>query len=619
FSNIAEISSTITEQNKARITKAFDAYNKANPTSVTQKSNANIESALAYLAKANADTNQIDISNMISAANTLKTNYQAYTTNNSNITELKKYQLNTQGSMTDAQYVQYLQNNVNTSIATKKFSECTGTVVDGTVTQTPEQEYIVDVQTKYYNSMLSNSTLKTIFSSDWLASLTSVSASDFNTTIGKINSKITELNSTIETEKTEMLNQLKILDTSTTQLPLALSSVVNYWSEQAKILSAISNVEYLKDPTVSQSDMKTSSSDITYKYSSALKDYIMNLKDDTNNIEFLASDFKKDESARAYVASKETSTVLDNAYVWMPNLQNYLTSGGSQSSETEARRLEALSIFNAIKNGNATSIQKETFKTWADGYIDLDNIQNQSSTDYQSLTKAIDILSSPKNCSFALQSTKKISNIVYLGGNYAKLSFSDFGIYDKKTEVIYNGNSNVLSASGYSSSTTSDNITSFFSGLESFKQAYVADLTKTDTDKITFTGNTIAYAKLDGTNTSQFLTGNATLNIYKRNVTGDLKLSFDKFYGFTISGIDLSNKDFSTTNTPVISTSCDSCGWITSDKSFTSTISGAQYGLDQNTPIEAVGSYSFTTPDVNTTKFPTATSATITGAFGVKK
>ncbi|MCR5506567.1 MAG: hypothetical protein K6F04_01825 [bacterium] len=624
LSGISGISTAITEANRAKILTAFNAWNKANSDKIISVTTTTQASALDYLAQANKDSEPLNISNMITTINALETKYNSYTPQKTQYDALQPYslKLSTDFDSTD-EYVTYLQSAVDSSLITQK----PGSFVDGVDGKTATQQYIEYVEKTYFDKIKANASFTSI---DGQYATMDYTSALYTEAMGKLNTKLSELDSSISTLKNEIVAKLKVLDPKVKEFPLTIDKLVKYYIQQGYILSAIKEVQYLKDISVSTSDMKSNNASISYVYNSGLEDYVIDINDGST-IEFKASDFKKDTSIRSYVATKERNNVTyANAIVFMPYLHNYLTAGGSSANELNQRRINALTIFNKIKSGTASTAEQQTFITWvkvgnsSSTYVDIEQIKDQSSESYKNLIKAIDILSSTTNCNFALSKTVGVTDSIYLGGTYTGLSYSDFGIWNKKTSTTYDGNATLkqyLSNSSAKTTNTSRNI-AFFSGLESFKRAFEPDQSLDNTKYKTFTGSTIAYATLNGKSSDntveKFLSGSASLNVYQRDVIGNLKLAFSDFYGLSIDGIDLTNPDFTSTNAPYISTSCPSCNWIASGNvTFTGSLSGSQYGLETNKPDEIVGNYRIYTSDVNdSTKY---SNVTIVGAFGVKK
>ena len=642
LSNIKSIENLVTTENNNRIINAFKKYNEGQSAEDKKVSadKTNIAQATEYLKQ--AKIGNINISEMITAIDTLVAKYYEYSPKKLSYDTLSKYSLELQGNKDETAYAEYLVNNVNQSIITKKKDDFTGTD-----TQSATAQYIAYVQKTYFDKIKTDATFTSSVTSDYAGK--DYTADNYIGLMTALNTKKGELKTNTSALESEIKTNLKKLDPTVNEIPLTIESVISYWQKQLKILNVIKDVSYLSSSTIDSNDMKTNvlGNDITvgYTYNKALNDYTLDLKKNEYTVSFKATDFKKDANHLSYTATnKRDDEVVENSAVFMTNLKKYLSDGGKTSDEIKARAEYAIKLFKAIKSeadrkdGDTTvyanDAQKTEFLNLTNGFVsNINNLTDSSSEDYKNFNIALIILQSkgmtPED--FGLKKTVSTTDTVYLGGNYAGLSFSDFGVWNISSSNTYTGNKTLLNylKDTVAKDTSSSENYSFYSGLDSLKQRTLKDESMGDKE-IVFTGNTIGYGTLTGkaeADTQKVnLNGTAKLNVTARDANAYLTLTFPKWYGFRINGINLQNKDgFSkeftgNTSEAYINSSCTSCGWFKSDENgsikLTGSVNGAQYGLEENTPTEAVGVYKITSSDVDTEKY---TDIKIEGAFGVKK
>ncbi len=625
LSRAETVKDKVLETNSKAIKKSFETYNR-NVTTVDDKltvNEANLAKADEYLIASTRTENPIDISSMISTITSLQSDYIEYTAYKSAYDSLN-HVLKTSADFTNAnEYANYLQSNAESGILKEQKVS--------TVREVDDAVYIAKIEKAYFDYLKKH--ISGLTSVDYTAySSADGSSAAYTDLMTNLAAQVETQKSSMDTKKDAVISDLKALDPSVNELPLTINDVVKYWRTQQKILIAIQNTKYLPDVSTKTDDMKSvalnedlNTVNIKYVYNKGLEDYTLDAgKANGETLSFKASDFEKDTITRSYVAKKASDEeTIENAITFLPNLWAYLNNGGKTDSEFKKRKDYAQTVFVKVKNGTATVGEKADFENWVKdpntgiSFINIENLSNVSSDDYKNWNIANIILKSAKDVDFTLTKKETKTDTVYLGGAYTGLTFSDYGIWQTKASSYYTGNKTLLS---YLSSTSAKSVNvvgnyMFYSGLESFKQAYPANQTR---GSVSFVGNTLAYADLVGTSgerISKQLIGAAKLSISPASVA-DLTLGFEGWYGFTIEGIDVSTPDFSSENPAKITTSCASCGWVKSP-TFTSKVFGSQYGLDAEKPTEAVGAYKIETNDVaDPSKY---TKVIIKGAFGVKE
>ena len=120
FSNIKSIENLVTTENNNRIINAFKTYNEEQSAEDKKVSadKTNIAQATEYLKQ--AKTGNINISEMITAIDTLVAKYYDYSPKKLSYDTLSKYSLELQGGKDETASAEYLVNNFNQSIITKK-------------------------------------------------------------------------------------------------------------------------------------------------------------------------------------------------------------------------------------------------------------------------------------------------------------------------------------------------------------------------------------------------------------------------------------------------------------------------------------------------------------------
>ena len=581
-------------------------------------SSENVKNALSYIVASKRTTNPVSMDSVIDTIDLLNTNYTtltATTTTKENLSNLPRLPVKN-----DSDSYEYYAASIGPQITRDEIATKDRNSDEfKTAGNLDYEKYIKYVYEAYYDYIREDETYKTNVSDALSGSEDEkkYTAENYTSLFDELDNKISDLDNDINAQKSDICNNLETLTgTTVSEVPANMNDVLSYWNLQKQILTTIKNLNYTPNTVV-------------YNYNNALEDYTLDLSSNNKTVTFKANEFKLDTANRSYTATKDRDAVVtEEAIVTFPNLWIYLNAGGSSTTEFTARKNNVLAVFNAVKNNSATTAQIQDFKTWVTDpstgtiMIDKDKLSNSSTEDSKLFDAVYKTLNSSKDVSLALSSTVKTTDTVHLGGNYSKLSFADYGVWKISKVTEYSGNDNLLTYYGKKNPEVSQSyIYPFFSGLDSLKQAYVADAASQNK---TFTGNTIAYATLVGLNSSntieKALTGSAKLNINMADVTGTLSLVFEDWYQFNISGLDLSNKDGfykenATTSLTTPST-MTSNNWLKSPD-FTTTVSGVQYGLKENTPVEAVGAYSIETTGVAAPE--KYSKLVIEGAFGVKE
>ncbi len=436
--------------------------------------------------------------------------------------------------------------------------------------------------------------------------------------------------------KAFIISKIKTLDTTFTDDKIfSLANYVNYYKKESYILTAIKDVKYIPNIDLDKNNSLISangdSATIQYEYSDLLDDYILSLSKDTNNVQFKASDFKEATLSHIATTNKTLSTV-ENYYVFMPNVKNFIYAGGNFDSEINARKDYVSKLIKKVKEKNASNEEKAEF-TSLTGIAIPENGNEFSVKDIEKLNLVLSIIQK-KNPDFSVSKINNISNTVRLGGYDAKLTFSDFGLWNIKNTTSYNGEASIIENDPSRFQTNSSNsVYPFYSGINQFKTGYQTLLKNDYGNDINagqtylFSGNTFAYVEKVGKNSSiptenQDVSGSAKLIINNDTGIGDLTLDFKDWYSFKVGNINFKNDDgFTKNNNLTITNSTNAKGILFgAGATFTSSLDGAMYGIETNRPTEAVGKYTLSTTsvggDTNNDKYE---KINVYGAFGVKK
>ena len=320
----------------------------------------------------------------------------------------------------------------------------------------------------------------------------------------------------------------------------------------------------------------------------------------------------------------------ENYYTFMPNVKNFIYAGGNFDSEINARKIYISNLIKKIKDKTASDEEKNEFTTLTNIVIP-NNDTEFSQQDVKKMDLILSILQK-KNPNFSISKTNNISNTVRIGGNIAKLTFSDFGLWNIKRTTSYEGDAGIIENNPSNFQTSSSNeVYPFYSGIEQFKTKWQT-LQKDDLGNAInagktyiFSGNTFAYVEKVGKNLSiptesQDVSGSANLMIKNDTGIGDLNLNYNNWYSFKIGNINLKNVGFSRNNDVSITDTNNAKGILFgAGATFTSTLNGAMYGIEENKPTEAVGKFTLSTTNVggdpNNEKYQ---KINVYGAFGVK-
>lgn len=445
----------------------------------------------------------------------------------------------------------------------------------------------------------------------------------FNTLYSELSTAISTASSNLTSKKADLLAKIKVVDSSITDFPLTIETLMKYYLLEKNILSAIENLEgYVKIPTLSDNSytaksFSDTSSDkaVVFSYDSVNKDYILTLKDlsnDTNHIKnrtvaFKASDFKI--GTNYYMAEKKDGNYTSSqvSYTFLPNLKSYLNAGGSFDVQTRRKYAENL-IKNIQYNVSPTQEEMNLFNNWfGTSYAIGDKITNTND-----IKTALSILSKV-SANFDITKENTITDIVKIGGRALGLSYSDFGLWTIKGATTFTGDKDLLLAKKDTEAKNNYYYfdTPFFTGFNQFETNFTKQTTAGINTTTVFKGKTFGSATKG--DVRKDLSGTATLSVLNQEAKGKLTLNFDKWYTFSFSDINLENTSgFSLTGSTVSvdNTLKSSDILITAPSSgITGNLSGKLYGVEAGKPEEAVGIF-----DINTTD-----SVKINGAFGVKK
>ncbi len=445
----------------------------------------------------------------------------------------------------------------------------------------------------------------------------------FNTLYSELSTAISTASSNLTSKKADLLAKIKVVDSSITDFPLTIETLMKYYLLEKNILSAIENLEgYVKIPTLSDNSytaksFSDTSSDkaVVFSYDSVNKDYILTLKDlssDTNHIKnrtvaFKASDFKI--GTNYYMAEKKDGNYTSSqvSYTFLPNLKSYLNAGGSFDVQTRRKYAENL-IKNIQYNVSPTQEEMNLFNNWfGTSYAIGDKITNTND-----IKTALSILSKV-SANFDITKENTITDIVKIGGRALGLSYSDFGLWTIKGATTFTGDKDLLLAKKDTEAKNNYYYfdTPFFTGFNQFETNFTKQTTAGINTTTVFKGKTFGSATKG--DVRKDLSGTATLSVLNQEAKGKLTLNFDKWYTFSFSDINLENTSgFSLTGSTVSvdNTLKSSDILITAPSSgITGNLSGKLYGVEAGKPEEAVGIF-----DINTTDF-----VKINGAFGVKK
>lgn len=614
LSNISKITSIITEENTSRIKNGITAYNKNLPVNeqlfLTTSDYTYINNLLAT--KTNDSNPVSNIPTRISTIESLESTYTDYKNNTSlydnySILYLDKSRDDFEDNDS---YANYLEANSNTNINRGSYSTAT--------------EYVAAVESYLFNNIKA------------IEGLTE--STDYANARENLNTLLDTTSSAIKTNKNTLKEILSKLDPSITDFPITLDSIIAQYIRQGKILEAIKNVSYIpvQDITADNAISAKASGDepdssaVSYKYNSALEDYILELtetsKSDTHKTEgtisFKASDFKN--NGNVFIASSER-LVSTEKYTFMPELQKYLLSGGNFADEISARSKIVTLILDKVKAGTASEEEKAEF-TRLTGITISTSFEDLSDADKQKYNIAHGLLSR-NDPNFTVDINKKIIDTVKLGGANIGLSFSDFGMWTIHGTNSYTGDSTLIENDPDNKLSGNDDYYvdyAFASGIDAFKQKYVTDTTLEANRKVKFSGNAIGVATKVGVDTAdnqrQDLSGKAVLEIDNDSATGNLNLKFDKWYGFDFSDIDLSSKDgFNSSNVKISDSSSVTGFKFGASPNLVGNLSGTMYGSEENKPSEAVGIFDISSDKVYGDTEGKYNSIKVEGAFGAKK
>lgn len=599
---------------------------------VIAQNNSNIKTALET-AKISANTTNINIATEALQANVTNTNYisskitklnnviDSYENNyKSKLASYTKSQTTYAPLCYDGSYTQRGAGESDASFATKLYQIVQDKYADY---EQSKDQYIL--QTLYYWA----NDIKTAVNSAIVldGSSTSTIEAQFLSLYTQLRNLINTATTDYNNAKSDLLSKMSSIDSSITDFPLSIDALINYYKLEKSILNAISSVDYLPPPTATSTQYTASSmsdtddkKSVKFEYSEATKTYSLVLTDigtganhqENRTVTFQPSDFIPISN---YHRAQKTITTGNTEvyYTYLPNLKNYINAGGTW--DVVARKNNAKNtIKKVVNNLSPTEEEIRDFNNWFGTNLTRDYSTSDISADVKnSVDLSLKILDKA-NSVFDIVKTNTVTDIVTLGGKPLNLSYSDFGLWTTRGSTEYSGDKDLLNAKKDTDIQTSSYYidTPFYSGLDEFKSAFTAQPNAGINTTTKFSGNTIAIASKG--NIRNDLTGTAILNIDNQTATGNISLSFDKWYGFTFNNIDFSSKDgFALTDTNVSvkgTTSANSSITINSSAdTIKGNITGSLYGPNPTTPVEGVGIYNITTGD----------NVKVDGAFGVKK
>ncbi|MGN0929896.1 MAG: hypothetical protein ACI4N3_04615 [Alphaproteobacteria bacterium] len=448
----------------------------------------------------------------------------------------------------------------------------------------------------------------------------------FLTLYNQLKDSIDTADTEYNTAKGELLSKIQAIDSSITDFPLSLETLINYYKLEQSILSAIGSVDYINPPTATTTDYTAKSiydtgdkKSVKFVYDEDTKDYSLVLTDigtgtnhkENRTVKFKANDFISN-SGYYKAEKKQVDGEQQISSTYLPNLKSYITAGGT--FDVSARKNNATNtIKKVINNFSPTEAEINNFNRWFGTTLTKDYTQADINSDINSSAQLALKILEKADSNFDITKTNTITDVVKLGGKSLNLSYSDFGLWTIKGATEYSGDKDLINAKKDTDAKSSyyyiDN--PFYSGLDEFKAGFKSNSNEEINSTTRFTGKTIAVASKGDVRND--LTGDAVLEIKNVNAIGSLKLSFDKWYNFIFSDIDFSNKDgFSLNDTIVKSEGSYPNAPITitgSDGDLKGNLSGNLYGPNLTTPIEGAGSYNITAGN----------GFKVDGAFGVKK